>query len=158
MLNNNVDCCVICLEDEDVGSEHTALPIDSINELEKTCICKYSVHTNCIRDWIQKNPVCVICADPLYYIESNLHRPIPEGTIKYSEYIHRNQINANQINANQINANQINGNRINANNIDEDQIDEDYIDYNGQLTQSSFCWCVLLLSTIVLTIIIYCTV
>ena len=78
MLNNSIDTCVICL-DGDMENEANALPIDNIHELEKICMCKYSVHKNCIQEWVQKKPVCVMCNNPLYYIENNEHVSLPEG-------------------------------------------------------------------------------
>jgi len=80
MLNNNIDGCIICLDGEEAECENMHLPIDNINELEKSCLCKYSVHKNCIQEWLQKKPVCVMCNLPLYYIESNVHHQIPEGS------------------------------------------------------------------------------
>lgn len=84
MLNNKIDNCVICLEDEHISHGDNIFPIDNINELEKICICNYSVHKKCIQEWLVKNPRCIMCEDPLYYIESNLRIPLPTGIPIYT--------------------------------------------------------------------------
>ncbi len=57
MTNNTDEDCIICLHNEELEQDNTILPIDSINELEKTCSCKYNVHKQCIKEWVVKKPV-----------------------------------------------------------------------------------------------------
>ena len=79
MTHNTEDECIICLQNEELDQDNTILPIDSINELEKTCLCKYNVHKNCIQEWLVQNPVCVICNKPLYYNRSLVDKYIIQG-------------------------------------------------------------------------------
>ena len=97
MLNNKIDNCVICLENEHISNGDNIFPIDNINELEKICACKYSVHKKCIKEWLEKKPCCIMCEDPLYYIESNLHIPIPEGIPIQTDYMDGDHLDDIQI-------------------------------------------------------------
>ena len=33
----------------------------------KTCDCNYKIHEPCLRDWLTKSEVCLICRKPMYY-------------------------------------------------------------------------------------------
>ena len=76
---NNSEDCIICLNDEEMETNNSILPIDNIHELKKTCECNYNVHKKCIEEWITNNPVCIICNEPLYYISSDIHHEIHDS-------------------------------------------------------------------------------
>ena len=157
MSRSNNDCCIICLDEEhsenenNVESEGHILPINNINELEKKCKCEYNVHKRCIKDWLNNKPVCVLCNSPLYYIESNLHRSIPEGIVilcNNSETQRDDSMFAIYSDEHE------NEHEHEHENEDED---ENYIYVTRPI--SSLTWCIMVLcSIIILYIIIYNTV
>lgn len=52
MINNNIDECVICLEDLS-GNEYLSFPNEYSN-----CECKYNVHNVCLENYKMN---CLIC-------------------------------------------------------------------------------------------------
>ena len=46
--------CIICMETS------TSYLID-IPSVERTCICNYSVHSDCMHNWLEKTDNCLIC-------------------------------------------------------------------------------------------------
>jgi len=62
--------CIICLEDIELckSNENPIYDIDKYNEtLAKTCQCVYTIHEECILNWIKTNPTCPYCTKYLYF-------------------------------------------------------------------------------------------
>ena len=164
MINITDSECIICLHDDELETNNSILPIDKINELEKSCLCKYNVHKNCIQEWLIKNPTCVICNKPLYYIESSIHHEINEDNIQivYNvEHIYNGHHNEENTAEEEHNNRQYNN--------DEDEDDDDGDDDDGDDDEndmevdilynanSSRCYCftAIICFLIVIFIIIY---
>ena len=73
-----MECCSICLSDEEVGQWHTIS-------------CGHAFHTDCIVRWLRSNPACPVCRD-------SPHAPSPKPDAmqeafelrrRYRNYINR---------------------------------------------------------------------
>lgn len=67
MINNELNTCIICYED----NNSTINPLyDNLDIIKAKCGCKYYVHKNCINEWInkkQKDFLCLKCNSEASY-------------------------------------------------------------------------------------------
>ena len=56
--------CIICMENKQPCIQ---MKNADVVLFVKTCDCNYTVHERCLRNWLIKSEVCLICQKPLYY-------------------------------------------------------------------------------------------
>ncbi len=55
---SHINTCVICLEDDN------SKQVSELNYVFE-CKCIYAVHAKCFRDWICREPRCIMCGEPV---------------------------------------------------------------------------------------------
>ena len=63
--------CIICT-DISTDSNPCIQINNSVDGLWKPCECKYTVHQNCFRTWLEHKEACIICKEHVYIDKGDL--------------------------------------------------------------------------------------
>ena len=57
--------CIICLLNH--NDDETAIDVNSLDTLSKSCDCQFLIHESCLKTWIIRSPICPICQKLLLF-------------------------------------------------------------------------------------------